>query len=93
MTDNRNKRNIPVDKMTFEACFTELEQLVNAFEQGQLPLSESVLLFERGMELVKRCTEELDQAEKKISELLKKLPDDPAARLSEDKEPGPQGDR
>ncbi|MBN1297695.1 exodeoxyribonuclease VII small subunit, partial [bacterium] len=42
----------PVDTLTFEECYTELQALVEQFERGQMPLAESVERFERGMELL-----------------------------------------
>jgi exodeoxyribonuclease VII small subunit len=85
MSDPRKSKIKPIEKMTFEECFSELEQLVGAFEDGQLPLSESVIQFERGMQLVKRCTEELDQADRKVSDLLRTLPPDTAGKIPQEK--------
>jgi len=62
-----------IGSLSFEECFSELEQLVSRFEQGQMALGESIARFERGMLLVKRCNELLSDAEKKVSELLQKV--------------------
>lgn len=59
----------PVEELTYEEAFTELETLVNALEGEQNPLEEAMSLFERGQALVKRCSELLDGAELKIREL------------------------
>jgi exodeoxyribonuclease VII small subunit len=68
----------PVEEMTFEACFEELERLLQRFEEGKMPLSESISFFERGMQLIGRCSSQLTEAEQKVNELLKKI--SPAAQ-------------
>ncbi len=59
----------PVEKLTYEESFAELEAVIAALEFGERPLDESMRLFERGQTLVKRCTELLDHAELKVKEL------------------------
>jgi exodeoxyribonuclease VII small subunit len=61
--------NIPVDQLTYEQAFAELEASVAALETGQHPLDETLRLFERGQELVRHCASLLDQAELKIQRL------------------------
>ncbi len=61
----------PKDKPeSFENLFSELEATVAKLEAGDLPLDESLALFQRGMELAKKCGEMLDQAELRIRELV-----------------------
>ncbi len=55
---------------SFEELFGELEALVAKLEAGDLSLDESLALFQRGMELSKKCTEMLDKAELRIKELV-----------------------
>ena len=57
------------DKMTFESSVARLEEIVKLLENGKAPLSDSLALFEEGVSLVRFCTAELDEAEKKITEL------------------------
>lgn len=74
MNSEKNEQTFkPVEEMSFEECFEELEQLVEAFEKGRMPLSESIRRFERGMSLIKRCSSELEEAEKKVNQLLSKI--------------------
>jgi exodeoxyribonuclease VII small subunit len=61
--------NIPVDQLTYEQAFAELEASVAALESGQHPLDKTLRLFERGQELVRHCASLLDQAELKIQRL------------------------
>ncbi len=65
MPKPKEKAEIP----SFEALFRELEATVAKLEQGDLTLDESLALFERGMELSKKCGEMLDQAELRVQEL------------------------
>ncbi len=55
--------------LTYEQAFIELEEIVNAMENQQLPLDESMRLFERGQMLAQHCATLLDRAELKIKEL------------------------
>jgi exodeoxyribonuclease VII small subunit len=59
----------PVEDLTYEEAFAELETIVNALEGEQNPLEEAMSLFERGQALVERCGELLDGAELKVREL------------------------
>lgn len=54
----------------FEESLAELEQLVERMEQGNLPLEESLKLFERGVQLTRTCQGALRDAEQKVRILL-----------------------
>ena len=58
------------DSMQFEAAVARLEEIVRAMEQGDLPLEQSLQLFEEGTGLVKSCNQLLSQAELKIAQLM-----------------------
>lgn len=55
---------------TFEEQLTALETVVEKLEQGDLPLDESVRLFEEGLKLSNACKSELEAAEGKIQVLV-----------------------
>lgn len=59
----------PIDELTFEQAFAELEESVRALERGDLPLEESLALFERGQQLAAYCGKLLDNAELKIEQI------------------------
>jgi exodeoxyribonuclease VII small subunit len=61
---------MPKDK-NFEASLAELEQIVAQLEAGDLPLEQSLELFERGVRLSRECQKRLDEAERKVETLLK----------------------
>lgn len=55
----------------FEDCLQQLEKIVEQLERGDLPLEESLKLFEEGMRLSGFCRKELESAEGKVEILLK----------------------
>nr|MBP3681280.1 exodeoxyribonuclease VII small subunit [Clostridia bacterium] len=59
------------ENINFEDAMKKLEEIANELEKNDLDLDSSVLKFEEGMKLSKQCSEMLEQAEKKISVLIK----------------------
>ena len=57
--------------MKFEENMEKLEKIVQDLENGDLNLEASIKRFEEGMELSKKCNEILEEAEKKITILIK----------------------
>jgi exodeoxyribonuclease VII small subunit len=57
--------------LKFEDCLTRLEQIVSALEAGNLPLEESLKVFEEGIALSRQCSRYLDDAERRIEMLVK----------------------
>jgi exodeoxyribonuclease VII small subunit len=53
----------------FESAIAELEAIVKRLEDGDLPLEESLALFERGVQLSRFCHSKLEEAERRV-ELL-----------------------
>jgi exodeoxyribonuclease VII small subunit len=61
----------PADaSVQFEGSLKELEDIVTRMERGDLPLEESLALFERGMTLTRECRSRLDAAELRVRNLL-----------------------
>lgn len=56
---------------TFEASLNELERIVKQLEDGDMPLEESLKLFEDGVRLSRECRERLTSAERRIEVLMK----------------------
>jgi len=56
-----------VNEMSFEQAMAELEQVVSKLERGEVPLEESIALYERGALLKKRCEAKLKEAEEKVA--------------------------
>lgn len=59
------------EKQNFEEAIKELEVIASELENGDLSLDESVEKFEQGMKLSKKCSDLLEDAEKRITILLK----------------------
>ena len=57
----------PISEMTFEQAMSELERIVTQLERGDVPLEDSITLYERGAELKKRCEAKLKEAEQKVA--------------------------
>ncbi|MCS7009962.1 MAG: exodeoxyribonuclease VII small subunit [Anaerolineales bacterium] len=64
MADDR-----PIETLSYEEAFAELESIITALESGQLTLEQTTILFERGQVLVRHCAALLEQAELKIRRL------------------------
>jgi exodeoxyribonuclease VII small subunit len=62
----RKTKPQPIADLTFEQAFAELEESVRTLERGDLPLEESLALYERGQELSAYCAKLLDEAELKV---------------------------
>ncbi len=56
---------------SFEKSLEELETIVGKLENGDLPLEESLELFEKGIKLSRECRDRLTSAERKIQILMK----------------------
>jgi exodeoxyribonuclease VII small subunit len=59
------------DEPTFEQALQQLEQIVQKLEKGELPLEDSLALYEDGIRLSRLCHGKLEEAEGKIAMLLK----------------------
>lgn len=66
-----------IEQLSFEAALARLEETVRLLESGNVPLDDSLSLFEEGIALVKLCNNKLDTAEQKVVKL--KLVEDGSA--------------
>ncbi len=60
----------PISELTFEEALTALEQVVSQLEGGQVPLEQSIALYERGDALKKHCEAKLGEAELKVEKIV-----------------------
>ncbi len=63
------KKKDDIQNMNFEEAFTALQDNVAKLEGEELPLNQSLALFERGQALAKRCAALLEEAELKVRQL------------------------
>jgi exodeoxyribonuclease VII small subunit len=70
----------------FEAAIAELESVVKKLEDGDLPLEQSLALYERGVQLSRFCHARLEEAERRIDVLNERgeLKPAPSSLTSED---------
>lgn len=59
-----------IEERTFEELYVELDETVRKLETGDLPLAESLALFERSIKLAEQCNALLDRAELKVRQLV-----------------------
>jgi exodeoxyribonuclease VII small subunit len=73
----------------FEAAIAELEGIVKKLEEGDLPLEQSLQLYERGVHLSRYCHARLEETERRIEILNERgeLKPAPASFGSEDEDP------
>ncbi len=62
--------------LKFEEAIKQLGEIVQKLESGEVPLDESIALYEKGMQLSRQCAEMLEKAEQKVRFLQKTEQDD-----------------
>jgi exodeoxyribonuclease VII small subunit len=67
MAKKKQDEDIP----TFEEALKRLEDIVNRLERGDVPLEESLRLYEEGLKLSQACSDRLAQAELTLKRLSK----------------------
>ena len=58
-------------KLSFEQSMARLDEIVRHLEKGDMPLTDSLALFEEGAALIRSCEKQLDEAEQKVVKLRK----------------------
>lgn len=58
-----------VSGLSFEVALKQLEEIVAKLERGDVPLEESIAIYERGEALKKRCETLLSQAEERVEKI------------------------
>lgn len=67
MTDENEP---PIPEMSFEQALAALEDVVRRLEGGQVPLEQSIDLYERGESLRKHCEDRLKAAELRVEKIV-----------------------
>ena len=63
------KQKNDLSKLSFEEAIKVLTEIVGKIEQGQIPLSDGIEQYEKGMALIKHCRGILAEAEKRIEKI------------------------
>jgi exodeoxyribonuclease VII small subunit len=76
---------------TFESALERLEAIVERLESGDLPLEQALAAFEEGVGLSRRCTAELEAAERRIEVLVAGGPEGAVTAPFEPEDAGENG--
>ncbi|KPP93259.1 Exodeoxyribonuclease VII small subunit [Erythrobacter sp. HL-111] len=69
---------VDIERMSFEQALAALEQVVRQLESGDVPLDESIALYERGERLRAACQKRLDAAQARIEKIVTDAGGNPA---------------
>jgi exodeoxyribonuclease VII small subunit len=70
MTGKRSQTTAPTADLPFEEAQARLDALVTKLEGSELPLEDSLALYEEGVTLVRRLRELLDAAERRVVQIV-----------------------
>lgn len=59
-----------INELSFEAALSQLEQIIQKLEDGNVELEDSISLYERGAALKKHCESKLKDAREKIEKVV-----------------------
>lgn len=59
-----------MEEKTFENSLLKLEEIIRELEKGEIPLDDMVKKYTEATELVKYCSEKLDNATKTVNKIL-----------------------
>ena len=74
MSENSNKvSQVPVEELSFREAMNELQGIVSGLESNTLEVEESLLLFERGVSLLRSLRGRMSDAQQKVDVLIGEL--------------------
>jgi len=76
----------PLAKISFEQAAARIDEIVRLLEKGDVPLDESLALFEEGAKLIKECAKMLDEAEQTVVRLQKGADGEPEEEIFNDEQ-------
>jgi exodeoxyribonuclease VII small subunit len=65
----KHNDEIPIDQLTYEQAFSQLEAIVASLEGDELSLEAAMGLYERGQKLIQHCNGLLEQAELRLRQV------------------------
>ncbi len=66
----QKENNMSEKEINFEKELNRLKEIVSLIQQKDLPLDESLKLYEEGSKIVKALQEELNRAEEKVEKII-----------------------
>lgn len=70
MLCNMSESDTAIAALSFEDALRALEEIVRKLESGEVPLDETITLYERGEHLRKHCQTRLDAAQARIEKIV-----------------------
>ena len=67
---SEKKKDPAISSLTFEQALQQLETIVQQLEKGQVPLEESITIYEKGTALKAHCETKLRDAEARIEKIV-----------------------
>jgi exodeoxyribonuclease VII small subunit len=58
------------DDISFEEAMEKLEDIVSKLEEGEVPLEKAINYYQEGMKLSKICSDKLDDAQEKMTQIM-----------------------
>ena len=58
-----------MEKMTYEKAISRLEEIVGKLESNEIPLEDSIALFQEGIELSRYCDQKLKNIQEKVAQI------------------------
>ncbi|MEM9501859.1 MAG: exodeoxyribonuclease VII small subunit [Pseudomonadota bacterium] len=68
--NSSNTEQSDIEQMSFEQALSALEGIVQQLERGDVPLDDSIALYERGEKLRAACQKRLDAAQARIEKIV-----------------------
>ena len=68
---DNNEKAPAIESLDFEKALEELEKIANSLDRGDVPLKESIMIYERGTQLKNHCKKLLQEAEEKVEKIRK----------------------
>ena len=79
MSDRAGEAEGSIEALSFEEAMARLEQVVSQLERGEVPLEQSIELYQLGAKLKAHCDAKLTAAEEKVAVLMLDAEGSPAA--------------
>ncbi|MFQ6609804.1 MAG: exodeoxyribonuclease VII small subunit [Fidelibacterota bacterium] len=57
--------------LSFESSIERLNEIIRKLEEGNIPLDDTLKIFEEGIMLTQHCRKQLDEAEEKVKTLIR----------------------
>jgi exodeoxyribonuclease VII small subunit len=70
MAKKGDENNQEKKELSIEEAFTQVDEKISSLEKDDVTLEDSFRYFKEGMELLKYCSDSIDQVEKKVQKIM-----------------------